>query len=273
MATPYMNVRTEPLNLQGALGGFFRSAATGFLQRPADEEELQSNGYTTMRDQEAALQDEYGKRWDGVSNSAGGFWSSIGGALGGAFGREQPKAEPDGFFGKARTKGLVHTISGGFFDSEEDDDFASTCCPSMGFKQRIIGCIVCVCLGQLFQFLSLGAATRILIGRPGKFAFLWSLGNFMMMLGSFFLSGPKRQCNKIRSKDRLLTFSVFLSTMLLTMFVVFSGPFWFQSLLILALVVVQWLAQVWYILSYVPYGQSVGRRVVRRVMKCIFPQR
>jgi len=101
------------------------------------------------------------------------------------------------------------------------------------------------------------------VGHPGKFAFLYTLGNFLSLAGSFFLSGPKAQCQKIKAKDRVLTSFIFICTMILTLVVVFMHPFFGRALFILALVAVQWCALVWYILSYVPYGHSMGRRALR----------
>jgi len=164
--------------------------------------------------------------------------------------------------------GLLRTLTPTFLWDEEED-MASTCCPRMGFKQRMIGCACCFLLGQLLQFFSFGAAAGVLLGHPGRFAFLYTTGNLVMMAASFFLSGPKAQCRKIKAKDRALTSLVFISTMILTLVAVFAHPFWGRALIILLLVVVQWLALVWYILSYVPYGHSFGRRVVKTVGGCI----
>jgi len=157
---------------------------------------------------------------------------------------------------------LLHRLTPNFLRSDEDKDVTSTCCPRLGLKQRLFGCACCFILGQVMQFCSFGAATGILVGRPGRFAFLYTTGNMVMMAASFFLSGPQQQCRKIKAKGRAATSSVYFMTMLMTMTAVFAHPFFGRPLVILLLVAVQWLSLVWYVLSYIPYGHTVGRRVV-----------
>eukprot|EP00443_Scrippsiella_acuminata_P060978 CAMPEP_0115534004 /NCGR_PEP_ID=MMETSP0271-20121206/86433_1 /TAXON_ID=71861 /ORGANISM="Scrippsiella trochoidea, Strain CCMP3099" /LENGTH=84 /DNA_ID=CAMNT_0002966443 /DNA_START=23 /DNA_END=273 /DNA_ORIENTATION=- len=84
-----------------------------------------------------------------------------------------------------------------------------------------------------------------------------------MAAASFFLSGPQAQCRKLRAKNRMKTSMVYFSTMILTLAAVFSRPFFGRAILIMSCVAVQWLALVWYVLSFVPYGHTLGRRVLR----------
>lgn len=265
MADPFYkfsNVREEPLNLNGGAFRFFRSAAAGFRTVGGDEEELESNPYMTMADQD--VQDDFERRWQNSTPIKDVFRSAS--ELLGMQAQEPPPKV--GFFEGARQKGLLRTLTPGFFKTEQDDDFASTCCPHLGFKQRIFGCACCFFAGQLLQFVACSSLVGVLVGHPGKFARCYSMGNMMMITGSFFLSGPKRQCKKIREKDRAPTFLAFILSMVLTLTVVYISPFFGRALLILLLVVVQWCAQVWYILSYIPYGHTVGRRVVKKLFTC-----
>jgi len=251
--------------LGGSFAGFFRSAAQGFRSaaRADEEDELESGGssYTSMADEEC--QNEFERRWQS-STPLSDIFQSASELLGGQAKEAPPKV---GFFQGARENGLIRTLTPGFMKSmsEQDEDFASTCCPSLGLRQRVVGCACCFLAGQLLQFFAFGASAGVLLGHPGRFARCYSMGNCMMITGSFFLSGPKRQCNKIKEKDRLPTFCAFILSMVLTLTVVNSHPFWGRALLILLLVVVEWCAQVWYILSYVPYGHTIGRKVVKKL--------
>jgi len=164
----------------------------------------------------------------------------------------------------------VKTLTPGFLRMDEDEDLSSSCCPNLNYKQRIFGCVCCFCAGQFMQFLAFSAAAGVLVGHPGRFARFYSLGNLMMVTGSFFLSGPKAQWRKITAKNRALTAFTFVSTMIVTLTVVRAKPFVGRALLILLLVVVQWCAQVWYILSYIPYGHTIGRKVLRKCRRCVF---
>lgn len=257
------NVHEEPLDMRsGSFAGFFKNAAAGFRSFSGDEAELESNPYSNMADEES--QNDFEQRWQHSSPIQDAFRSASK-----LLGTQAKEPEPKvGFFQGAREKGLIHTLTPGFLKNEQEDDYSSTLCPNLGMKQRLFGCACCFLAGQLLQFLAVTAAAGVLVGHPGRFARCYSMGNMMMVSGSFFLSGPKRQCNKIREKDRAPTFCAFISAMVLTLTVVYSSPFLGRALLILLLVVVQWCAQVWYILSYVPYGHTVGRRVVKKLLAC-----
>jgi len=243
----------------GSFASFFNSMRDGFVvQGPPEDAELESNPYFTMSDQE-----DYERRWQEATPIRDVFRSASE-----LFGKaEKQKQEPKGFFESARQNGLVRTLTPSFLRKDEDDDFSSTCCPNLGLKQRIMGCAVCFLAGQLLQFFAFTATAGVLVGHPGRFARCYSLGNAMMITGSFFLSGPKRQCKKIKAKDRLLSFVVFISSMVLTLTVVFAHPFFGRALLILCLVAMQWCAQVWYILSYIPYGHTFGRTLVGKICR------
>lgn len=164
--------------------------------------------------------------------------------------------------------GLLRSMTPSFLRQEDEDDYASACCPNLGFKTRIFGCACCLVLGQLIQFCSFGAFSGVLMGHPGRFACLYTMGNFTMLASSFFLSGPAAQCRKIKAKDRFKTSAIFMVSMLFTLVVVFSRPFWGRAIIIMFCVAVQWFALVWYVLSFIPYGQTIGRRVLRGICAC-----
>eukprot|EP00929_Paragymnodinium_shiwhaense_P061553 TRINITY_DN30747_c0_g1_i1.p1 TRINITY_DN30747_c0_g1~~TRINITY_DN30747_c0_g1_i1.p1 ORF type:complete len:235 (+),score=38.91 TRINITY_DN30747_c0_g1_i1:76-780(+) len=166
------------------------------------------------------------------------------------------------------TASLLRSMTPSFLYNEEEEDAETTCCPTLGWRERVFGCVCCIGMGQVLQFFSLGSVMGVLVGHPGRFASLYSMGNMMMVTSSFFLSGPSNQCKKIRAKNRLPTFCVFISAMFLTLFVVFGEPFFGRALVILLLVALQWLAQIWYVLSYIPYGHTVGKKVLRQVARC-----
>jgi len=257
-----MNVKQEPLSFDGALGQFFHSATVGILRPPSADRYNSSSYYTNMDDEEAGFQSDKCDEAKGTGSFRGKFRSMFDG------GSREPAAPPPrapGFFRKVQDNGLVQALTPGFLRSDEEDDFATTCCPHLSFKTRIFGCLCCFCLGQFLQFLSVSSLPLVLVGHPGRFARCYSLGNVMMVAGSFFLSGPKAQCRKIKAKNRALSFIVFLTTMLLTTCAVFSSSLPLRGLTVLLLVAAQWCAQVWYILSYIPYGHRIARRVLGSV--------
>merc|ERR1719258_655909 len=107
----------------------------------------------------------------------------------------------------------------------------------------------------------------VFIGRPARFATLYTLGNFAGVLGSFFLAGPAAQCRNMKKKDRALTSFVFLISMVLT-FITVELNFRGRALAILLLVIVQWAALVWYTLSYIPYGRKIAKKVLKKCAAC-----
>lgn len=263
MSQPYLNVEQRPLDMSGSFKSLFSSAA-GFLSRSdTEDEEMQSSGYTNFSDEETVFQGEFEKRWAGASPFRDAFRSMVGGSS------APVKPERSGFLASAREQGIVKTLTPGFLRTDEDEELANSCCPNLNYKQRIFGCACCFGLGQFLQFLSFGAAAGVLLGHPGRFARYYSLGNLMMVSGSFFLSGPQAQWRKMGAKDRAKTSITFVSMMILTLITVHAKPFMGRALLILLLVVVQWCAQVWYILSYIPYGHTIGRKVLRKLRRCI----
>eukprot|EP00401_Gymnodinium_catenatum_P020401 CAMPEP_0117545048 /NCGR_PEP_ID=MMETSP0784-20121206/45893_1 /TAXON_ID=39447 /ORGANISM="" /LENGTH=275 /DNA_ID=CAMNT_0005341881 /DNA_START=11 /DNA_END=836 /DNA_ORIENTATION=+ len=258
MSLPYVNVQQEPpRGASMGFGGFVRSMTSNFLPQQADEEF--GNPYINI-EAEAAFHEDFARHKGSFRDVVR---STLPGFLFPSDAPPKPANSTGSFFGGgARKASIIRSMTPSFLHSEEDEDMASTCCPNIGFKQRVFGCVCCVALGQLLQFLSYGSLLGVLIGRPGRFAMLYSLGNLMMVAASFFFSGPRQQCRKIKAKDRAVTSMVFLSAMLLTLAVVFGRPFFCRAFVILLLVIVQWFAQVWYVLSYVPYGHTFGRKVV-----------
>jgi hypothetical protein len=55
--------------------------------------------------------------------------------------------------------------------------------PSLSLKERLIGFGICFVLGLLIQFLSMGSLVGLFLGKTSKFAFLYTLGNLVSLLG------------------------------------------------------------------------------------------
>ena len=133
--------------------------------------------------------------------------------------------------------------------------------PSLSLKERLIGFGVCFVLGSLFQFMSLGSMLGVLLGRPNKFAFLYTCGNLISIFGTFFLVGPKRQFHNMTHPYRRKAASIFLSSIVLTiisLYVIHS------RLLTIISVIIQFCSYIWYIATYIPYGQECLGYLTRR---------
>ncbi|CAJ1410742.1 unnamed protein product [Effrenium voratum] len=147
---------------------------------------------------------------------------------------------------------------------EEEDDFFAACCPRITWRQRILGWLACFCLGLLLQASSFGSLTRALFGHPGRFALMYTLGNVVALVGTFFLAGPRKQIRKMSDKNRAQASAIFICAMVITLVAVEAPRFHGRALLILVLVIMQWFSLVWYTLSYIPYGQKMAWRLLAK---------
>eukprot|EP00746_Dinoflagellata_sp_MGD_P143406 gnl/MRDRNA2_/MRDRNA2_76235_c0_seq1.p1 gnl/MRDRNA2_/MRDRNA2_76235_c0~~gnl/MRDRNA2_/MRDRNA2_76235_c0_seq1.p1 ORF type:complete len:191 (-),score=13.62 gnl/MRDRNA2_/MRDRNA2_76235_c0_seq1:34-606(-) len=154
------------------------------------------------------------------------------------------------------------------FLQEEEDPFIDAICPRMSYTHRITGWASCFALGTLITALSFGNFTRALLGHPGKFASTYTMGNVIALCGSFFLSGPSKQLKMMKKSDRAPASVAFLITMVLTLWLAWSEPFTGRAMLIMLFVVVQWLALVWYSVSFIPYGRKMMRKFMASVCWC-----
>ena len=143
-------------------------------------------------------------------------------------------------------------------ESNENDSIF----PSLSLKERLIGFAVCFGLGTLFQIMSLGSMVGVLLGRPNKFAFLYTCGNLISIFGTFFLVGPYRQFKNMTHPYRRKAASIFLSSIVLTIIALYLIH---SKLLTIIAVIIQFCSYIWYVASYIPYGQQCLGYITRRL--------
>ena len=73
---------------------------------------------------------------------------------------------------------------------------------------------------------------------------------------SFFLNGPWSQIKKMFAPTRRIATVVYVSTLALTLFVALTPPVFGQGLILIVLVAVQFIAMLWYALSYIPFARE-----------------
>ena len=150
------------------------------------------------------------------------------------------------------------SFGGGSNENENDSIF-----PSLSLKERLIGFGICFGLGLLFQFMSMGSILGVLLGRPNKFAFLYTCGNLISIFGTFFLVGPKRQFKNMANPYRRKASMIFLSSIVLT----FISLYILHSrILTILFVIIQFGSYIYYIMSYIPYGQQCLNSLTRRLL-------
>lgn len=124
--------------------------------------------------------------------------------------------------------------------------------PSLSKKQRIFGVMSSLLLGMICFGLAMAYIPFIVI-KARKFSLLFSLGSLFTVFSFSFLYGPWNHVMMLTSRERL----PFSLTYLLTL----SGTLYFamalqSTVLTCVAAVAQVAALVWFIVSYVPGGQT-----------------
>uniref|UniRef100_A0A7S0ZYE5 Vesicle transport protein n=1 Tax=Noctiluca scintillans TaxID=2966 RepID=A0A7S0ZYE5_NOCSC len=246
-----MNIHNIPFSVRPGLGNLFGSES----QHSRGSCDDLFNPYTGIEtdDSVSRIQSFY----DLNGSSVRGIFSSAASS----FGWSRPKSTILPL--KNSQSALLCHASPSLWDDE--DNLGTTCCPNLSIRRRMLGAICLLCLGQCLQASCWFYFGSVMLGFPAKFATCYTLGNFVMMCASLFFSGPTQQMKQIMLKQRGSTLALFMSTMLLTLVTVYSRSFVGRSFLLILFVVVQYMALAWYILSYVPRGQQVAGKVMRKL--------
>ncbi len=136
---------------------------------------------------------------------------------------------------------------------------ADTCCPKLSFQDRVHGTLACFVIGLVLSMLG---TMMWWTGKTRTFAFLYTTGNIVSICGTGFLIGPRRQIRNMCAAKRWIATSIYVTMMVLTVTLAFLGA---HKLLVLGSVFVQWAAMVWYIASYIPFGQRMISRMFKSV--------
>ena len=140
---------------------------------------------------------------------------------------------------------------------EQLEEGVDSACPSMSYTQRLGGCMFCVVCGFLLSFGSFFRFTDLLLGRPTAFVVGFTLGNIISMIGTCFLSGPFNQMKSMFAKTRAIATTIYLLSIIGCLAIAFAmNDFRAQGLLLIIMCIVQWLALIWYILSYIPFART-----------------
>ena len=142
------------------------------------------------------------------------------------------------------------------FKSEEKNEL----CPSLTFKQRIICFFSTLLLGVIFGIL---AWVAIFQHNYVQFGIFITLSNVAALGGSMFLAGPMKQAKKMFEETRWIATTVYLMAMVLTLVAAFAIK---SPGLVIVCCIFQYLAMVWYGLSYIPYARTAVKNCVRGMM-------
>lgn len=85
-----------------------------------------------------------------------------------------------------------------------------------------------------------------------SFAILYTFCNIFLLFSSLFLVGPMRQLKMLTAKTRLVAFSVYIITLILTLIIAIKTQKFLPTLI---LVIIQFFAIFWYCASFVPFAR------------------
>ena len=106
---------------------------------------------------------------------------------------------------------------------------------------------------------------QLIEGYPIPFAVNYTVGNILAMSASGFLCGPKKQFRNMFDDTRKTVSIVYLSCLGSTLAIVFIPLYWAAKLsILLVLLITQCGANIWYSLSYIPYGRRTALRLAKR---------
>ncbi|CAH0486920.1 unnamed protein product [Peronospora farinosa] len=137
-------------------------------------------------------------------------------------------------------------------------------CPSLSYQERVIGCLTCFMLGFLLSLGSTFRLARLVHGNPAPFAVGYTIGNLLSIGCTTFFVGPWKQIQTMFHAKRRYSAVVYVVFIFVTLLFCFSHHIHHRLLLVLLSVLVQFLALVWYTLSYVPYGRSIAMSCCKR---------
>ena len=127
-------------------------------------------------------------------------------------------------------------------------------CPDLDLKTRIIGFIISFIVGVFMMISSISQLLTLALGGQRWFAVWYTCGNIVCLSSTFFLMGPKKQCDNMMKPQRKLTSLVLFISMGACLFMAFAGV---SKLLILVAIAIQFMALIWYVLSYIPGAQRL----------------
>ena len=136
-------------------------------------------------------------------------------------------------------------------------------CPDLDLKTRVIGFILSFIIGFVMMLGSIGQLFSLVIGGERWFAIWYTSGNLVCLSSSFFLMGPKKQCENMLNPIRATVSLVLLGSMIWCLVLALLG---ISKLIVLVAIGVQFCALIWYVLSYIPYGRTYCGKCVKGCM-------
>ena len=140
--------------------------------------------------------------------------------------------------------------------------------PNLSYQERLIGCLTCFLLGFLLSLGSTFRLTQALRGKPGPFATAYTIGNVLSLTSSCFFAGPWNQVKSMFHQKRRISTIAYIFLIGLTLTLCFSPNIPHRKPLVILSVLAQFMALIWYTLSYIPYGRNIALACLKRGCRC-----
>ena len=137
-------------------------------------------------------------------------------------------------------------------------------CPDLDLSTRIIGFVLSFIIGFIMMMGSIGQLFSLALGGQRWFAIWYTVGNVVCLSSSFFLMGPKKQCENMLKPIRATVSMILVGSMVFCLVTALLG---FSKLIVLIGIGVQFCALIWYVLSYIPYGRTYCGKCMKN---CLF---
>lgn len=133
----------------------------------------------------------------------------------------------------------------------------------MSWTTRLQGFVLFTALGMFASFMGWIALST---GYMWKYSVLTTLGQVLSCLSTVLLMGPQKQLESMFDPVRRDATYLYLASMILTIFVAFST----QSAVLCALCgIAQYVALIWYSLSFIPYGREMAKSCFGSVTRLV----
>jgi len=141
---------------------------------------------------------------------------------------------------------------------------------SYDVEKKVQSCAISrVCQGSWTRLIQLAQ------GDPTPFVLLFTLGNIVSLLGSFFLNGPYNQARKMVGPEMRCATAAYLTAMGLTFFVAYSKDIKNDGErlgLVILLIVVQYVCMIWFIICSVYFLKRLVVTCARGTCNAWCPQ-
>lgn len=128
--------------------------------------------------------------------------------------------------------------------------FCGGCDMQLSWTQRIVGFLMCFVFGIFMLFMTFTAIPSLLLGGFVRFGTTFAFANISLLASTFFLVGPKQQLSSMFAKGRAVISTVYVMSLLLTIYEVFWMPKWW---LVGATTAVAFVCLVLYVISHIPW--------------------